>query len=221
MIEYGRFGLRASEVADLDPYKVRKIEAKIQAEALIIEEKPQEEVGKLEFTGEQKQQLEELGYQIYKLSGITPNEMKGICFKYNFLRKGLRDLKNEKSIEGEVAIDPNNFFWQETSYAKYLNQAAYVISNEKKSGVEGTRFIWGNLADYVELSYLYFARNPGSAFGSLFKSDWARISEPGPNLSTAVVRIKDNFVEFKFESTNKMSENIKMAPFLIRDATLD
>lgn len=146
--------------------------------------------------------------------------MKGISFKYNFLRSGLRKLMNEKSMEGEVAIDPNNFFWQETAYKKYLEQAEIVLSNKNKRGVEGTRFIWGNVADYVELSYLYFRRNT-KPFGSLFKSDWARTSGPGPNLSVAIVTIKDNFVQFKFEDTDKMSENIKIAPLLIKDVQID
>src|SRR3989344_4600921 len=118
MIEQSRLGLRAHEVADLDPYKVRKIEPQLEAEELIVEEEPREEVGKMYFTIEQKQQLKHQGFQIYRLSGITSNELKkrGVKFSYNFLNSRLRRLMNEKSMEGEVAIDPNNFFWQEKAY---------------------------------------------------------------------------------------------------------
>lgn len=116
------------------------------------------------FSLEQREMLDEMGYDIVRLYGKTAKE---ICDLDNWFSDTLLqdkpDILNEKSFQGEVAIPETATFLRPQRSRKYkdLKTGILAFNRNISKKIPGAKAIVGSLSDYLELDHVYQRRNFG------------------------------------------------------------
>lgn len=158
------FSLRATEVADLDPYNVRGKASQDQARELLMPDSMQSKENQIEsyFNKEQRKILEINGYTIFSLQGKTVEDIiaEGLPVVYRYNSPVSGEILGIRSVKGEVAanLDFKDFFLPNSSRKSYFQQSGMVhaYENEKIIPMElrGIHAFIGNVAEYLEIALL-------------------------------------------------------------------
>ncbi len=128
------------------------------------------------FTPESHQNLENLGYLIYTLTGQSILNLQEAGRKFWTNWGNNHQFEIVCSRLSEVAINPNRLFLPQSNNKAYYQQDSMVkvFSQRLAKKFFRVRAIIGEAADYAELTYLHLDTTHDGLFGDKYGCDYTR-----------------------------------------------
>lgn len=144
------------------------------------------------FSSEQKEALKQMGYCILHLTSQSFQDVAktGVRVGYPFAHPDIYEgypFKKEESIFGEVAIRPGQLFLS-CSMNQTEDQQKYLLGKLEQDLIDyvpGVGVLFGTVADYTQVAYLYYAKTKNYLFAEKEHYASTRTSTPGTVFGTS------------------------------------
>lgn len=134
----------------------------------------------ISFTEQARKELEDRGFCIVKLTGNSIAQFRASNPKdttlYNIWSSFFPVFEGISSRGTEIAFDPSpdRFFIPNSGNSTFYEQLALIEEYSDGLGIDGTRAIMGEAADYVDLAFTYRNNTGEFLFGPKYDNRLAR-----------------------------------------------